>query len=215
MSTKKISNRHIHNRMKQENTQKVNHTPDIYIDDIKNIREELNWRVKLSYTSNITIFPGVTGLASFLLSKDLNADSMYIIASTLSLILSMYVNLQVFNRLIEKKIELYILDIQKKLKDEFGIKTHSWISFLYGEPSRFSIIGHLSLFYQYIFPNIISSVVVFIPFIKVGIEEISLYLILLLLFAVILNGLSYVLIFIFFIYFRNVRKDHHQFYRHE
>lgn len=82
-----------------------------YIDDLKSIREELNWRVKIAYTSNLTVFPGLAGLASFLLSKDLDANIVYIIACTISLLLSMYVNLQVFNRLIEKKIELYILKI--------------------------------------------------------------------------------------------------------
>lgn len=187
----------------------------IYLDDIKNIREELNWRVKIAYTSNITVFPGLAGLASFLLSRDLDSSLIFIISSILSLILSMYVNLQVFNRMIEKKIEAYILSIQKKIKKEFHIQTHSWISFLYGEASRFSIIGYLSLFYQYIFPNIVSLVILLIPVIKYGIKNTGIYLILLNGFAFLLNILSFVLISIFLIYFRNIRKAHHEFYHKE
>lgn len=187
----------------------------IYLDDIKNIREELNWRVKIAYTSNITVFPGLAGLASFLLSRDLDSSLIFIISSILSLILSMYVNLQVFNRMIEKKIEAYILSIQKKIKKEFHIQTHSWISFLYGEASRFSIIGYLSLFYQYIFPNIVSLVILLIPVIKYGIKDTGIYLILLTGFAFLLNILSFVLISIFLIYFRNIRKAHHEFYHKE
>lgn len=186
---------------------------DYYIDDLKNIREELNWRVKIAYTSNMTVFPGLAGLASFLLSRELDVNLIYIIACTISLLLSMYVNLQVFNRLIEKKIEMYILDIQKLLKEKYNLKCHSWISYLYGMPSRFSIVGYLSLFYQYIFPNIISSVILFAPSLKSYFWDLNGYLIALFATALILNIFSYVIIFIFIVFFKNVRIEHYKFYK--
>lgn len=122
------------------------------------------------------------------------------------------VNLQIFNRLIEKKIELYILSIQEKLKHECKIESHSWISFLYGEPSKFSIIGYLSLFYQYIFPNIVSSIILLVPFIQNGYAITNIYLLILFIFAIALNVLSYIVIFIFISYFSRVRKKHYNFY---
>lgn len=200
------------NNMNANKSEDQSRILQIYLDDIKNIREELNWRVKIAYTSNITVFPGLAGLASFLLSRDLDSLVIFTISSILSLILSMYVNLQVFNRMVEKKIEAYILSIQKKIKNEFHIQSHSWISFLYGEASRFSIIGYLSLFYQYIFPNIISLIILLMPVIKYGFENIGIYLILLTGFAFLLNILSFVLIYNFIIYFKGIRRAHHEFY---
>lgn len=184
-----------------------------YIDDLKSIREELNWRVKIAYTSNLTVFPGLAGLASFLLSKDLDANIVYIIACTISLLLSMYVNLQVFNRLIEKKIELYILKIQKQLEEGYNIKSHSWISYLYGMPSRFSVVGYLSLFYQYIFPNIISTIILFVPSYKCMFWTLNGYLIAFFAISLLLNMLSYAIILIFILFFKNVRKEHYEFYQ--
>jgi hypothetical protein len=192
---------------------KKSNNAEFYIDDIENIREELNWRVKIAYTSNLTVFPSLTGLATFLLSKELDIDNYYVVACTLSLVLSMYINLQVFNRMVEKKIEAYILTVQKKLRKEYKLHSHSWISFLYGEPSRFSIVGHLSLFYQYILPNIISTVVLLIPYFKLGIDNLNKFFLFLYLFAVILNILSYVLIFSFLYYFKDIRRQHYLFYK--
>lgn len=186
---------------------------EYYIDDLKTIREELNWRVKISYTSNMTIFPGLAGIASFLLSQEFDTDMVYIIACTISLLLSMYVNLQVFNRLIEKKIELYILTIQKKLNSDYNINTHSWISYLYGRPSRFSIIGYLSLFYQYLFPNIISTIILLIPLYQCAFWKLNMYLVIFFIVALSLNILSYVIILIFIFFFKNVRQEHCTFYK--
>lgn len=186
---------------------------EYYIDDLKTIREELNWRVKIAYTSNMTVFPGLAGLASFLLSQKFDTDMIYIIACTLSLLLSMYVNLQVFNRLIEKKIELYILTIQKKLNTVYNVSTHSWISFLYGKPNRFSIIGYLSLFYQYLFPNIISTIILFIPLYQCVFWKLNIYLIIFFIASLLLNILSYVIILIFIFFFKNVRQEHYTFYK--
>jgi len=188
---------------------------EFYINDIENIREELNWRVKIAYTSNLAVFPSLTGLATFLLTQDLSLPVSYIVASFLSLLLSMYVNLQIFNRMVEKKIEAYILTVQKKLRDECKVESHSWISFLYGEPSRFSIIGHLSLFYQYIFPNIVSTIVLLPPFFQFCIKELNILLLTIYILAFLLNMLTYIPIFVFIFYFKNVRKNHYSFFKNK
>lgn len=85
--------------MNSENNQIIK----FYLDDIKNIREELNWRVKVAYTSNITVFPAIITIATFFQSLELSTDNALFVSGVISLVLSMYVTLQVINRIVEKK----------------------------------------------------------------------------------------------------------------
>ncbi len=179
-----------------------------YINDINDIRNELNWRVKIAYTSNLAIFPSLVAIFGYIFSNNLEPDMLYATSATLSIILSIYVNLQIFNRMIEKKIESYILSVQKKLNDEFGITTHSWISYLYQSNNQMTIVGYLSLFYQYFLPNIISSGILITPLIINGVCGINIYVIILTIFSGTLNLLSYILIVYFMYFFKNVRKEH-------
>ena len=117
-----------------------------HIEDIKNIREELNWRVKIAYTSNVafyTIILFVLGAflqqnmqVSLLELKKTNIDLYVGIFSTITILLAVFATTLTANHMVEKKIELYILQIQKKIlkassREKIEIPKFSWISFLY------------------------------------------------------------------------------------
>lgn len=188
-----------------------------YIEEIKNIREELNWRVKIAYTSNLAIFPSLAALAGFLITKNIESENLYLITTSLSLIITMYGSLQIFNRMIEKKIEQYILTLQKKIYKKNNKKAiYSWISFLYGDnlhSNNIILMGYTSIFYQYFLPNIIGTIILLIPVFKHKIGELSIYFILFYVFCFILNLIVYGYIIMFLKYFNKVKRNHIDFFK--
>ena len=121
-------------------------TIEHHIEDIKNIREELSWRVKIAYTSNVAFYTIILFVLGALLQektqislielKKSNIDLYVGIFSTIVILLAVFATTLTANHMVEKKIELYILQIQKKIlkkspDEKIEIPKFSWISFLY------------------------------------------------------------------------------------
>jgi len=123
---------------------------EYHIEDIKNIREELNWRVKIAYTSTTIFYGVITFVVGLFMTKDGykaldvgNKDFFIPLASTIAIMMSLFAATLTANHLIEKKIELYILQIQKKILKksehvEIDTPQFSWISFLYADEYVYS-----------------------------------------------------------------------------
>jgi len=213
-----------------------------HIDDIKNIREELNWRVKITYTSTAVFYTVIIFVLGIFVQEgrrfDMEDANLFIsLSSTISMLITLFAVTLTANHLTEKKIELYILQIQKKiLKSSPRAKTEipkfSWISFLYADEyghylksgkfvqrlHNFAIYVHPV--FQFILPNLISLFILGLiayqgfcgeqMFCKAHIVTLVYYI-----FVCIMCLASFILIAAFLIFFKKVKDEHRDFfYKH-
>ena len=138
-----------------------------HIDEIKNLREEINWRVKISYTSNVLFLIIISFVSNYVSEPNifkLRETQISFIGLISVILISMYSSILNGNHLIEKRIELYILHLQKKLFELDNFPHHFWISYLYGYRfKKHKFIRFLSIIssttvglFQYAFPIILS-----------------------------------------------------------
>jgi hypothetical protein len=115
---------------------------EAHLDEIKSLRDEINWRVKIAYTSSagfISVFGVISGI---IISQDLekiarnNSDGLIIIGLLFSGLISMFMGVLNSNALIEKRIELYTLQLQKVMLSEAKEPIYSWLSYMYGYKTK-------------------------------------------------------------------------------
>lgn len=111
---------------------------EAHLDEIKSLRDEINWRVRIAYTSSagfISIFAVIVGV---ILEQDINDvlkgkdDGLIITGLVLSGLIAMFVGILNSNHLIEKRIELYSLHLQKVIYNQHKEPIYNWLSYLYG-----------------------------------------------------------------------------------
>ncbi|MDL5511481.1 hypothetical protein QSE00_06635 [Arenibacter sp. M-2] len=110
------------------------------IEEIKSMREEINWRVKAAYNSSIAFISVITFIIGQLLNREngviesIQEDpNLFMMTSIAMLIvISAWVGVQNANHLIEKRIELYSLDLMKTIHSASEHIFFSWLGYLYG-----------------------------------------------------------------------------------
>ena len=138
-----------------------------HIDEIKNLREEINWRVKIAYTSNVIFLIVISFISNFIANdriSQLDDKKIELVGLIIIILITMYSSILNGNHLIEKRIELYILQLEKKLFELDNFPHHFWISYLYGYRFKkhklmriLSVISSTTVgMFQYAFPNLFS-----------------------------------------------------------
>lgn len=120
--------------------------------------------------------------------------------------------------------------VQDKLKKEFNIVSHSWISYLYGAPKKYKLVGYLSFFFQYVFPNLLSTAILLVPiftndygkylfsfdFYKrlftIDFNQLHTFTIIIFGCGVFFNIINYIVIVIFMRFYSSVKNGHINFY---
>ena len=211
---------------------------DKHIEDIKNIREELNWRVKISYTSTTIFYAVIIFALNIFLQNDKkfevkeNVNLFVFVCSTISMLMILFAVTLIANHLTEKKIELYILQIQKKIlkkssDERIEIPRFSWISFLYADEYRCYLearkfhqyLHNFALYihpiFQFVLPILISLfILLLVFFFVINTYYCKVHIIALVYYIVIcLMGLSSVpLAIAFLIFFKKLKKEHRSFF---
>lgn len=106
----------------------------LHLNELLSMREEVNWRVKMSYTSYAAFFT-LFGFGATLFSKDLvelDGHQLYFIYNGISILISTFVGVMNANHIIEKRLELYMLELQRIMFKIEKYPHHYWLSFLYG-----------------------------------------------------------------------------------
>lgn len=111
------------------------------IEEIKSMREEINWRVKAAYNSSIAFISVITFIIGQLFNRENdiinsiqnNPDLFMMTSIAMLIIISAWVGVQNANHLIEKRIELYSLDLMKKIHSTSKHIFFSWLGYLYGK----------------------------------------------------------------------------------
>lgn len=106
-----------------------------HIDDIKIMRDEINWRVKLAYNGSVIFVSIFTLVTSYILNSEkteVTDDNIIIIGLSAATLIAIYIGILNANHLVEKRIEYYTLHLQKKILKLEGYPSYSWLSFLYG-----------------------------------------------------------------------------------
>jgi len=124
------------------------------IEEIKNMREEINWRVKIAYNASIIFISAITITGGTLFSSEnrflesVTQDSEVMTLSGIAVLIaiSAWVGVQNGNHLIEKRIELYTLDLLKTIYYTSNHVFFAWLGFLYG-----------SVFFKNRFKNLLSK----------------------------------------------------------
>lgn len=197
---------------------------EAHLDEIRNLREEVSWRVRIAYTSSagfISIFAVIVGVVLKQDMNDLlkgNTDSLIIAGLVFSGLIAMFVGILNSNHIIEKRIELYTLHLQKAIIKKYKEPIYSWLSFLYGYKSKknvfFTIIekvfnAGVALF-QYALPTIIAISILILLNNKLSVYNKfpTLYI-----FICILIGISF-LSSLYLVYILSiVHKQHTMFYK--
>ena len=113
------------------------------LDEIKGMREEINWRVKVAYNSSLIFLSVIAFTVGTLFNSDnklleaiiTNPELKVQVGIALVVLISAWVGVQNANHIIEKRIELYTLSVYRVIS-EAGDRTYfGWIPYLYG--SRF------------------------------------------------------------------------------
>ena len=147
-----------------------------HLDELKSLRDEINWRVKIAYTSIATFISVVVFALGFIVDREQNKIagnlSGYIPLAILLIagLISMFMGILNANHIIEKKIELYSLKIQRKIMQEAGEPVYSWLSFLYGYKSKENMLftfleklfsASIGIF-QYAIPNLLALTIIIV-----------------------------------------------------
>ncbi|RYX86067.1 hypothetical protein EON73_02685 [bacterium] len=123
------------NKFTEEHEQIVHH-----VEEIKSMRDEINWRVKVAYQGSVVFISAISITGGTLFSHDndflksIQSDSEILTISGIVVLIavSAWVGVQNANHLIEKRIELYMLDILKVVHHKTHNVYYSWLGFLYG-----------------------------------------------------------------------------------
>lgn len=110
------------------------------IEEIRSMRDEINWRVKIAYTSSVvflsalafTVSTVFSNENSFLETLTNNPDLRMKSGLVFLVLISAWVGVQNANHLIEKRIEMYTLSVIKVIYSRSNEVTFSWLGFLYG-----------------------------------------------------------------------------------
>ncbi len=150
-----------------------------HIDDIKMMRDEINWRVKLAYNGSVIFVSIFSLITSYILNSEkikVTDDNIIILGLSTSILISIYIGILNANHLVEKRIEYYTLHLQKKILQLEGYPSYSWLSFLYGHKfvkNKFIRVlsstssGAVGIF-QYGFPIIMSTFILLFLGIKLN-----------------------------------------------
>ncbi|WP_425390997.1 hypothetical protein [Ekhidna sp.] len=142
------------------------------IEEIRSMRDEINWRVKVAYNSSVAFISVFSFVVVQLFSTEntfidsFESDPDLFIKAGLGIIIliAAWVGVQNANHLIEKRIELYTLDLMKNVYKESSHVFFSWLGFLYGSvffrrKSKNFIAKFLNAsigLFTYFLPNIIA-----------------------------------------------------------
>ncbi|MCL6266435.1 hypothetical protein [Flagellimonas myxillae] len=142
------------------------------IEEIKSMREEINWRVKAAYNSSIAFISVITFIIGQLFSSDNkilesineNPNLFMMTSIAILIVISAWVGVQNANHLIEKRIELYTLDLVKTIYNTSEHIFFSWLGYLYGKVffrKRFKnnvarLLNASIGFFIYFLPNLIA-----------------------------------------------------------
>lgn len=148
-----------------------------FLEEIKSMRDEINWRVKMAYTGSfIFISAIVIPLGSFFddgntlldrLRED--NDTFTLVGVILLIAITAWSGVQNANHIIEKRIELYTLDLMYAVTKATGHPHASWLGFLYGNTFfRSKVKTFLAKtfnasigFFIYFLPNIVALIGLF------------------------------------------------------
>jgi hypothetical protein len=146
-----------------------------YIEEIKSMREEINWRVKIAYNASIVFISALSLIGGTLFSSEnkfieivaKDAQLMTVSGIAILVAISAWVGVQNANHLIEKRIELYTLELMKLVVAKTGHVHFSWLGFLYGSAFfRRKLKNGVAKFFNasigmfiYLLPNLIGLVV--------------------------------------------------------
>jgi hypothetical protein len=193
-----------------------------WIDEIKSLRTENDWRLRIIYmgpTYYVSALLITSGLAVKLFaSANLRENyTLTFVALMFSLANALYVGVLTGNHYIEKKIELYILSIEKKIFSYTGEAYFYWISFQYGEnfdrtriANIIATMTHASiLIFQYIIPLVIATAVLIMAiFLKQNFLTLVLYYFIIAVVFFCFIGTIHLLAFVL-----TVKKEHIKFYK--
>lgn len=142
------------------------------IEEIKSMREEINWRVKAAYNSSIAFISVITFIIGQLFNSDNNIidsikenpDLFMMTSIAMLIIISSWVGVQNANHLIEKRIELYSLQLMKTIHSTSKHIFFSWLGYLYGKVyfrrrvknSLARLLNASIGFFIYFLPNLIA-----------------------------------------------------------
>ncbi len=143
-----------------------------HIDEIKAMRDEINWRVKIAYNSSIVFISALTLIGGSLFAKDnlllenIGKDEEVRTLSGIGILIaiSAWAGVQNANHLIEKRIELYSLDLIKIIQRNTNHAYFGWLGYLYGSVffrnARKNTLARLfnsSIgFFIYVLPNLVA-----------------------------------------------------------
>lgn len=116
-------------------------TLQYYIEELKSMRDEINWRAKAAYTGSIIFISAITIMGISLFEKDnqflatTGANPKLFVEALMVALLaaSAWVGVQNANHLIVKRIELYTLEILKLIQRRTNHVHFAWLAYLYGE----------------------------------------------------------------------------------
>ncbi|SMC45162.1 hypothetical protein [Moheibacter sediminis] len=143
-----------------------------YLEEIKSMRDEINWRVKMAYTGSLIFLSAIIiPLSSFFqadntLVRDIkeNPDTLTVVGIIALLAISAWAGVQNANHIVEKRIELYTLELMTVVTKITGHPHASWLGFLYGNSffknnMKSSIAKTLNAsigFFIYFLPNLVA-----------------------------------------------------------
>lgn len=198
-----------------------------FLEEIKSMRDEINWRVKMAYTGSfIFISAIVLPLGTFFddsnkLLQQLREDNntFTLVGIILLLAIAAWSGVQNANHIIEKRIELYTLDLMYAVTHATEHPHASWLGFLYGNSffksntkTFLAKMFNASIgFFIYFLPNIVSLVGLFALYRYGNWREYLGGMIFASFFVMITVGST----IMFFFYVSKVNKEFTQFYNDE
>lgn len=196
-----------------------------YIEEINNLTDEMNWRVKLAYTSNFTIISIILFTLGLFLNKEVHEirgnERMYAyILLSMSIVISMYTSVVNANHLVEKRMELYFLKLQLLIFRETNVPLFCWLPFLYADQmfksKILNFIQHITSgvygFFQYLLPNLIAASFLLILPSFLGASNIPRLFYIIASFFCILSTLSTFVFFIFFFHLKSLQSSFYEEY---
>lgn len=203
-----------------------------YLEEIKSMRDEINWRVKMAYTGSLIFLSAIVVPLSAFFDKDntlidyINTngkdssgaiDTLTIVGMIAIMAICAWTGVQNANHIIEKRIELYTLELMKVVIKTKGHPYSSWLAYLYGSTffknkTKAGIAKLLNAsigFFIYFLPNIISILGWFLLVREGTISEYLSWFIILTIFILIVACST----LMFFFYVTKINKDYSRFYK--
>jgi len=198
-----------------------------FLDEIKSMRDEINWRVKMAYTGSLIFLSAITFTISMFFQEEGyaltqmrdNPDSFTIVTMIAVLAVSAWAGVQNANHLIEKRIELYSLELIKAVKLLSDHPHASWLGFLYGNSFfknkvKTSIAKYLNAsigFFIYFLPNLVAISLLWFLYQNGKIEDYVFWVALVTFFVFVAAAST----FMFFLYVHKVNSKCTEFYNNE